>query len=98
MIDDRRMAVLLSSERIASAQSSTLNRAKLMLGRAAAKLEALNPLSVISRGYSAVYTDSGSLVKTVDQLELGGRISFKTADGEASAVVDRIKKDNNIGE
>lgn len=98
MIDDRRMAVLLSSERIASAQSSTLNRAKLMLGRAAAKLEALNPLSVISRGYSAVYTEGGSLVKTVDQLELGGRISFKTADGEASAVVDRIKKDNNIGE
>lgn len=93
MIDDKRMATVLLSERMLSAESNTLNRAKLSLGVIAGKLEALNPLSVISRGYSAVYTEDKSLVKSVSQLAPGMRVSFKTSDGSADAVVEKINKD-----
>lgn len=93
MIDDRRMAVLLSSERIAAAENQKLNAAKLSLGRIAGKLEALNPLSVIARGYSAVYTEDKTLVKSVTQLEPGMRVNFKSSDGSAEAIVEKVNID-----
>ena len=94
MIDDRRMAVLLASERIVSAENQKVNSGKLALGRVAGKLEALNPLSVISRGYSAVYTDDKTLVKSVKQLAPGMHVNFKSSDGSAEAVIEKINLDN----
>lgn len=93
LIDDKRLALVLASERISSAESTRINQAKLLLGRASAKLEALNPLSVISRGYSAVYTEDNTLVKSVEQLSVGMSVNFKTADGSARAVVDKVFKE-----
>lgn len=93
MIDDKRMATVLLSERILSAEGNVVSRAKLSLGVTAGKLEALNPLSVISRGYSAVYTEDKALVKSVDQLKVGMKVSFKTSDGTADAVVEAVNKD-----
>ncbi len=93
LIDDKRLALVLVSERISTAESTGINHAKLLLGRASAKLEALNPLSVISRGYSAVYTEEQTLVKSVEQLSVGMRVNFKTADGSAGAVIDKVFRD-----
>ena len=92
-IDDKRLAIVLMSEKISAAEVLKLNQAKFTLGKATAKLEALNPLSVISRGYSAVYTDDKTIVKSVDQLSVGMHIEFKTSDGSAGAIIDRINKD-----
>ncbi len=92
LIDDRRMAVLLASEKIASAESAKINTAKILLGRVSGKLEALNPLSVISRGYSAIYSEDNTLIKSVDQLAVGMKINFKTADGSAEATVNNVTK------
>ena len=94
LIDDKRMAVFLASEKIASAEAMIVNRAKIDLGRISGKLEALNPLSVISRGYSAVYTDDKKLVKSVDQLSVGMKVSFKTSDGSADAVIENVTKND----
>ena len=44
-------------------------------------------MSVISRGYSAVFSDDGSLIKSVDQIEIGDSVNFKTVDGSVNAVV-----------
>ena len=93
MIDDKRMATVLLSERMLAAQTNTLNRSKLALGIVSGKLEALNPLSVISRGYSAVYTEDKELVKSISQLSVGMHVSFKTSDGSADAVIETIKED-----
>ena len=93
LIDDRRMAVILASEKIVSAESANINTSKIRLGRISGKLEALNPLSVISRGYSAIYSEDNTLIKSVDQLEVGMKISFKTSDGSAEATVDKVTKD-----
>lgn len=92
LIDDRRMAILMASEKIAAAENMKISAAKLALGRVSGKLEALNPLSVISRGYSAVYNERKELIKSVDQLAIGMKVSFQTADGSADAVVENILK------
>ncbi|MBQ8523029.1 MAG: exodeoxyribonuclease VII large subunit [Clostridia bacterium] len=94
MIDDKRMATVLLAERMQSAEANAVNRAKLSLGIIAGKLEALNPLSVIARGYSAVYKENKELVKSVDQLSVGMNINFKTSDGSASATVIEINKES----
>ncbi len=92
IIDDRRMALVLASEKISSAQNLKLNNAKILLGKVSGKLEALNPLSVISRGYSAVYDEEKNLIKSVKQLTPGMKISFRTSDGSAHATVDSIEE------
>ena len=61
---------------------------------AAGKLNALNPLAVISRGYSAVYRDDGALVKKIEDVEPGDKVAFKTIGGEALCTVDEIRKNN----
>ena len=95
LIDDKRLAIVLATEKIFSAENAKINEAKLLLGKASAKLEALNPLSVISRGYSAVYIEGKTLVKSVDQLSVGMHVNFKTADGSAGAIIENITKETN---
>lgn len=94
MIDDRRMMTVMLTERFTSAEQGELSRAKLRLGVTVGKLDALDPLAVISRGYSAVYSDDGKLVGSVSKLKVGERIELKMSDGTASALVEKINIDN----
>jgi len=84
----------LASEKISAYENSKLSEAKFLLGKVSGKLEALNPLAVISRGYSAVYSQDKKLIKSVDQLSVGMKINFKTSDGSAEATVDNVIKDD----
>jgi len=94
LIDDKRLAIVLASEKISAYENSKLSEAKFLLGKVSGKLEALNPLAVISRGYSAVYSQDKKLIKSVDQLSVGMKINFKTSDGSAEATVDNVIKDD----
>ena len=71
---------------------------KAEMAKEAGKLSALNPLSVISRGYSAVYKDDGKLVRCVDDVAVGEKIEFKTIGGQVACTVDEIKKNIYYGE
>ena len=91
-IDDKRVNLDAISERLLYLETSELKLKRAELSRDTGKLEALNPLSVISRGYSAVYKSNGILVKSVDDVKKGDRVDFKTTDGEVKCTVDEIKK------
>ena len=49
-------------------------------------------MSVISRGYSAVFLDDGTLVKSVKQVNIGDDFAFSTSDGEVKGKVTSIKE------
>ena len=52
------------------------------------KLEALNPLSVLTRGYSVVYKDKDKkIIKKLDDVEIKSEISVKLSDGFVDAEV-----------
>jgi exodeoxyribonuclease VII large subunit len=87
IVDDRRMALINLDARLENSMKYTLSLKKELFARHTSKLEALNPMSVISRGYSAVFSDDGKLIKSVDQIEIGDSINFKTVDGDVNAVV-----------
>ncbi|MBE6616605.1 MAG: exodeoxyribonuclease VII large subunit [Ruminococcaceae bacterium] len=97
-IDDRRMTSDLLADRLQRSVESILQIKKAEMAKEAGKLSALNPLSVISRGYSAVYKDDGKLVRCVDDVTVGEKIEFKTIGGQVACTVDEIKKNIYYGE
>ena len=93
LIDDKRMALGVAEEKLYSRMEKTLERKKAMLGASAAKLDALNPLAVVARGYSAVFADDGKLIKSVEQTKVGQNVSFMLTDGKISAEVKTVELD-----
>ena len=91
LLDSRRMSVLYCSEKLQRCEGEICAAEKIKLAQMAAKLGALNPLGIISRGYSAVTDVDGGVVKSVDQLEAGDLIKIRFVDGDAQATVNRIE-------
>ena len=59
------------------------------------KLEALNPMSVISRGYSAIFDFENKLIKSINDIELDDKFKLRMADGEITAkALDKRSTDN----
>jgi exodeoxyribonuclease VII large subunit len=92
LIDDKRMALGVTEEKLYSRMEKIIERKKAMLGASAAKLDALNPLAVVARGYSAVFADDGGLIKSVEQTKVGQTVSFMLTDGKISAEVKTVEK------
>ena len=91
-IDDKRMHVGALTERLALSQTNALAIRHTRLQAIAGKMEALNPLSVLSRGYSAVYGENGEIIKHTEQLTPGASITFRLADGEADAQIREVRR------
>ena len=65
--------------RISSAKSTFTNTVS--------KINALNPLSVLTRGYSVVSNSSGAVVKSIKQVSINSEINIKLSDGAIKASV-----------
>lgn len=55
-----------------------------------AKLDALSPLKILSRGFSVIKSNN-KVVSSVNQLSVGEPIELKLSDGTANAVITQIK-------
>lgn len=62
------------------------------LGVLAASLNALSPLSVLSRGYAVVKDDSGNAVRNAAELEVGDKIYLRLSNGGAAAEITEIQR------
>lgn len=92
-VEDKRMAVIDLIEKLDGCIGAITERKKASLASLAASLSALNPLSVLSRGYSAVFDKSGNVIKSVSDINVGETIDLKLSDGMISAVVDEVSYD-----
>ena len=97
LLDGRRMNVLYCSEKMQRFCGELYNAEKIRLAKTTAKLEALNPLGIISRGYSAVTDTEGNVVRSVTELQRGDRLRVRFADGEAQATVESLITKNDRG-
>ena len=68
------------------AMKNKMNQSKGALDLAIGKLDALNPLGVLKRGYT-VTECGGNLVKSVSELKGGDEISVRFSDGDVRAIV-----------
>ena len=95
LLDERRMNVLYNSEKLQGRASDILSAEKIRFAGVAEKLGALNPLGIISRGYSAVTNESGEVIRSTSQVSEGDRINVRFSDGYATADVIKIERDVN---
>ncbi len=68
-----------------------INNKRISLTINTEKLNALNPLSVISRGYAIVQNKDG-IVNTIDGLRIGEKIEVRLSDGIVNAEVLKVTK------
>ncbi len=86
-IDDRRMALGVAEDKLYNRITFLLERKKSALAGKTAKLDAMNPLSVLSRGYGAAFAPDGTVIRSAAQVEKGSDISLMLSDGTVRATV-----------
>lgn len=87
-IAQREKSLELLKNRLVSAQSKTVTQNAQRYISLAAKLDALSPLKVLTRGYAMVQSQTGAVIRSVEQLECGQRIQLRLSDGQAEAVIE----------
>ncbi len=97
-IDDKRMALAMDESALYARMERILASKRAEFQYKTAKVEALNPLAVVARGYSAVFDERGVLVKSVSQVKEGDGISFALTDGKVHARVEKIEPEKQKGE
>ena len=86
-VDQKRKSLELLQNRLVSAQSRNVQRKKQQFIAGVSKLDAMSPLKVLTRGYALVRTDSGEVLKSVNQVETGDKIVVSLSDGRLTAAV-----------
>ena len=85
----------LYCSRMLAAQNQIVSRSRQKFISAAAKLDALSPLKVLSRGYAMVQTEQGSVVRSVSDMQIGEHIAISFNDGIIDADVTAVKEYKN---
>ena len=92
-LHQRRNILELLENRLTAAQSRNVHLLRQRYLTATAKLDALSPLKVLSRGYAMAQTGEGTVVRSIGQINVGDEILLKVSDGEISANVCNVKED-----
>jgi exodeoxyribonuclease VII large subunit len=86
-LNQKRKNLELLQNRMGAAQSNILHRRKQQFVGLTAKLDAMSPLKVLTRGYSMAQTEEGAVLRSVQQIETGDPITITLSDGRVSASV-----------
>ncbi|MBQ3063571.1 MAG: exodeoxyribonuclease VII large subunit [Clostridia bacterium] len=95
-VEDRRMALGHTEERLDIAFMQYITKEKSRFAALCGKMDSLNPLAVLSRGYAAVLDDDRHAVCSVRALSEGENITVCFADGEASATVTSTRESESL--
>lgn len=71
--------------------SSILERKKLIMHHDIEKLELVNPLEILKRGYTVSYVD-GKVIKSIKEVSIGNTIQVRLQNGEICASIESIKE------
>jgi exodeoxyribonuclease VII large subunit len=80
----------MKNEKMLALTGAKLTAAQMRLGEGAAKLSALSPLAVLSRGYGYLQNEDGKTVGSVKALRKGEHVSITLADGCARACIESV--------
>jgi len=91
-LSQRKKSLELLKNRLVSAQNIILNRHNQQYLTLTAKLDALSPLKVLTRGYAMVEDHDNQVVRSVRQTAVGDAVSITLRDGTINATVSQIKE------
>ena len=87
-IDDKKLILDHLQDRLVSAMDRHITRNKNMYIALASKLDALSPLKVLGRGFSIAEKEDGTVIKSMEDVSEGDRISVRLSDGKIGCTVD----------
>ena len=93
-LQHRKKALQLLENRLISAQVQQHNRKNQRFIALTAKLDAMSPLKVLTRGYSMVEKENGQLVRSVSDLSTEESVKITLSDGQFTATVRDVKERN----
>ena len=85
--ESRRKALELMEKRLISAQSGNVARTRQRFVAQVSKLDAMSPLKVLTRGYSLVAKEDGTIVRSVRDVKPKEPIAVRVSDGTIVATV-----------
>lgn len=91
-LSSRRDLLHTVTERLQNIQQRQISLKRQLFVSYTAKLDAMSPLKVLSRGYSLAETDQGDVLRSVSQIRAGDRFSVSLSDGKVIAKVSDIKE------
>lgn len=89
-IDEKRLMLANLYDKLEKRNALKLSAVKGDFAALAGKLNALSPLSVLTRGYSAVYGDTGEVLTSVASVKEGDTVKVVMKDGEITAQAKEI--------
>ena len=96
LIDNRRMELDMSRERLVSVMERGITARRHGYVRLASALDAMSPLRVLTRGYAIASDDTGAVVKSTAQLRVGDSVTLRVADGSVGCTVNTVTPDKNL--
>ena len=94
-LEQRQQSLEHLKSRLIGAQMQQIQRKKQRYIGNTAKLDAMSPLKVLTRGYSIVSADDGTIVRSVHQTAPGREVQVMLSDGSVRATVSDIKEESN---
>ena len=91
-LDQKRQKLELLRSRLAAGQTQSLERRKRRFVELTAKLDAMSPLKVLTRGYAMAQDEQGQVIRSVTQVSAGDRLTVRLSDGSIDATVTDRKE------
>ncbi|MBQ3057149.1 MAG: exodeoxyribonuclease VII large subunit [Clostridia bacterium] len=91
-LDDKRMSLIYLTQKLEHPVERCLLQSRNRFATLCGKLDTLNPLKVLSRGYAAVFDKEGKALSSTAMLDIGSEILLRMCDGAAVATVTHVQK------
>lgn len=91
-LQQRQKSLEFLQNRLVAAENQYINRSNQRYIALTAKLDAMSPLKVLTRGYAMAQTEGGDVVRSVKQVRTGDRINVSFSDGRLCATVTDVKE------
>ena len=91
-LEQRQKSLQLLQNRLMAAENQCINRNNQRYIALTAKLDAMSPLKVLTRGYAMAQTPGGEVIRSVSQVHPGDTINVSFSDGKLAATVSDVKE------
>lgn len=95
-VKNMRLQLGLLEEKLTAAQKRRLDALRSGTARQAARLEALSPLQVLSRGYTLLQSEEGKAITSVLKLQPGASVRARMRDGTARMQITSVTEGDTI--
>ena len=87
-LQDRRMQLDYVQQKLGSAARSVVEKDSRRFAQLTAKLDAMSPLKVLGRGYAMAQNESGEVLRSAQQVEVGEQVHVRLGQGGLRCTVN----------